>query len=211
MTYLYQNGLCFITDRKTRGKNVFDIASEVIHAGVTWIQLRDKEGTRAQIYKSARILKSITSANSITLIINDHPDIALAVNAEGVHLGQDDLPLREAKKIMGEKIIGISTHNMEQALKAQEDGADYIGFGPIFKTKTKDAGDPVGIDMIKEIKKHITIPVVAIGGIKDDTIGEVISAGANAAAIASGIAKKRDIFKAAEKYVNVIKNLTHNE
>jgi thiamine-phosphate pyrophosphorylase len=133
-------------------------------------------------------LRSITRDFDAALVVNDHPDIALAAEADGVHLGQDDLPLREARKIMGkDAIIGISTHTIEQAIIAQKDGADYIGFGPIFHTTTKDAGSPQGTDRLREVKKHIDIPVVAIGGINITNIRSVIEAGADAVAVASAI------------------------
>ena len=135
------------------------------------------------------ILRKLTNKFGAVFIVNDYIDIALAVNADGVHLGQKDLPLKEARKIFcgREKIIGISTHSIEQAIEAEQGGASYIGFGPIFHTKTKDAGEPKGIEMLKEVKRHIKIPVIAIGGINIENLRSVIDSGADAVAVSSAI------------------------
>jgi thiamine-phosphate pyrophosphorylase len=159
-----------------------------LKAGVQWIQYRDKESTRRDVHTAALRLRDITARFGATFIVNDYADIALATRADGVHLGQDDLPLSVARKIMGaDKIIGISTHNVEQAVKADKDGADYIGFGPVFHTITKDAGSPRGIGMLREVTKQVHIPVIAIGGITPDNAGSALAAGADAVAVASAI------------------------
>jgi thiamine-phosphate pyrophosphorylase len=172
----------------------------VLRAGVRCIQYREKDLSRRQIYDNAVTLRKLTGRFDAILLINDHADIALAVDADGVHLGQDDLPLRVARKIMGSKIVGISTHNLDQATEAERGGADYIGFGPVFHTTTKDAGAPKGVDNIRTIKENVSIPVVAIGGIRLDNIAAVIHAGADAAAVATAICKG-DIAANAEKFV----------
>jgi thiamine-phosphate pyrophosphorylase len=177
----------------------------VMNAGVKWIQYRDKERSRREIYEEAVRLRSMIKQSDGIFIVNDHTDIALAVDTDGVHLGQDDLPLKEARKIMGEgKIIGISTHNLEQAETAERDGADYIGFGPVFHTKTKAAGSPKGIDMLREIRKHVHLPVVAIGGINLENVQSVLEAGADAIAVASAILSG-NIGENALKFMNAIK------
>ncbi len=198
---LYLGGLCFITDKGTHQlKSLIDITIEAITGGISFVQLRDKESSRSQIFKTARLLRSITSANDVKLIINDHPDIAIAVDADGVHLGQDDLPLGEARKIMGDKIIGISTHNLRQAQKAKDNGADYIGFGPVFRTTTKNAGKPRGLEHIEKLRGKINIPIIAIGGIKIENLKDVFDAGANAVAVSSGIVNSNDISERASQY-----------
>jgi thiamine-phosphate pyrophosphorylase len=203
---LYLGGICVLMDCGSRARPPFDSIIDLIGSGVKWVQLRDKETSRLAIYKAARLLKTLTQANGITLIINDYADIAAAVDADGVHLGQDDLPLHEARKILGsKKIIGISTHNIEQAIKAQEGGADYIGFGPIYSTATKVAGPPKGSTSLKEIRKHIHIPIVAIGGIQEGHVVELIEAGANAIAVSSAIMDDDDISKAADAFVKELK------
>jgi thiamine-phosphate pyrophosphorylase len=160
----------------------------VLNAGVRCIQYRDKEKSRKAIYEESLKIREVTKKFHAVFIVNDYVDIALAVDADGVHLGQDDLPLIEARKILGkEKIIGISTHNMDQAIEAENSGADYLGFGPIFYTNTKDAGMPQGTEILGQVTSRIRIPVVAIGGITLDTVRSVFEAGADAVAVASAI------------------------
>jgi thiamine-phosphate pyrophosphorylase len=161
---------------------------QAVSSGVRNIQLRDKELAKRDLYHEATLLRTFTSQHGVILIINDYVDIARAVNADGVHLGQDDLPIKEARKILGKsKIIGISTHSLRQALEAERAGADYIGFGPVFATSTKNAGRPKGIKSLQNIKRHVKIPVVAIGGITLKNAQDVINSGADALAIASAI------------------------
>jgi thiamine-phosphate pyrophosphorylase len=185
---MYLGGLCFITDRKVCRLSCEEMTLKVLKNGVKWVQYRDKEKSRHEIYEEAIILRKLTKDFNAVLIVNDYADIALAVDADGVHLGQDDLPIREAQKIMGkDKIIGISTHNLKQAIEAEKEGADYIGFGPVFHTVTKDAGIPKGTDMLQEIKRQIHIPVIAIGGINIENIRLVLDTGVDAIAVASAI------------------------
>jgi thiamine-phosphate diphosphorylase len=141
------------------------------------------------MYEDAVKLRGITKEHHAVFIVNDYADIALRVDADGVHLGQDDLPLKEARSIMGrKKIIGISTHNIEQAIAAEAEGADYIGFGPVFHTTTKeDAGTPKGTDVLREVKRQLRIPVVAIGGINLENLRSVLDTGIDAVAVSSAI------------------------
>lgn len=185
---MYLNGFCFITEIQSTNLTIEEITEHSLRSGVKWIQYRDKNSSRREIYEHALKLRKLTNEFKAVFIVNDHVDIASAVEADGVHLGQEDLPLREARKILISKtIIGISTHSLEQAINAEKQGADYIGFGPIFHTKTKDAGEPKGIQMLKEVKQIIKIPVVAIGGINVDNLNSVLDSGADAVAIASAI------------------------
>lgn len=163
------------------------MASLVLQSGITCMQYREKEKTRRAIYEEALTLRRLTHRFNATLIINDYADIARAVDADGVHLGQDDLPLDKARSIMKDRIIGISTHNVTQAKDAEAGGADYIGFGPVFDTQTKDAGRPVGVEKLRIVKESVTIPVMAIGGINPDNLKSVIDAGADAVAVATAI------------------------
>ena len=201
---MYFNGICFITDRKYSDLPLYDMINIVLRAGIKCIQYREKDHSRREIYRNAVTLRELTRSFGATLIINDHADIALAVWADGVHLGQDDLPLKEARKIMGGRIVGISTHNLDQAKEAELGGADYIGFGPVFHTTTKDAGTPKGIDNIRTVKENVSIPLVAIGGISLDNILSVINAGADAVALATAICKG-DAAANAEKFVRFFK------
>jgi thiamine-phosphate pyrophosphorylase len=153
---MYLGGLCFITDRSISDLSIEVMSREVLKKGVKWIQYREKSESRDEMYGISVRLRKLTKDHQAVFIVNDYADIALSVEADGVHLGQDDLPIREARKIMGEKkIIGISTHTVEQARVAEADGADYIGFGPVFHTTTKeDAGRPKGTDMLREIESR---------------------------------------------------------
>ena len=182
--------LYLITDSSSTGSSHLRSVKQAIDAGIRIIQLRDKVMSLKDLFKEACSVRDIASKKGAILIINDHVGLALAVNAHGVHLGQNDLPVREARRILGgRKIIGVSTHTLTQALKAQREGADYIGFGPIFHTTTKDAGTPKGLRYISKIRDYIDIPIVGIGGIKPEYIADIFSAGADAAAISSGILK----------------------
>ncbi|MBM4140011.1 MAG: thiamine phosphate synthase [Nitrospira sp.] len=185
---MYLGGLCFITDCKASKLSYEDMTLKVLRSGVRWVQYREKGKSRREVYEEADRLRKLTQDFNAVLIVNDHADIAMCVNAEGVHLGQEDLPLREARKIMGKnRIVGISTHSLEQAIEAEKGGADYIGFGPVFHTITKDAGRPKGVSILREVKKQVNIPVIAIGGINLENIQLVLDAGADAVAVASAI------------------------
>jgi thiamine-phosphate pyrophosphorylase len=160
----------------------------VLTSGVQWVQFRAKEKSRLEIYEEAIRLRRLCKDYDAVLIINDFVDIAVCVGADGVHLGQDDLPLKEARKIIGrDRIIGISAHSLKQAREAEKNGADYIGFGPVFPTLTKEAGTPKGIEMLYEVKKQVNIPVVAIGGINLENVLSVLRTGVDAIAVASAI------------------------
>jgi thiamine-phosphate pyrophosphorylase len=202
---MFLDGLCFITDRKVSRLSHEEMVVRALKAGIKWIQFRYKDGSRRETYKESGSLRNITNDFNAIFIINDHPDIALSVHANGVHLGQDDLPLKEARKIMGNgKLIGVSTHNLDQALDAERNGADYIGFGPVFDTVTKDAGDPKGVHMLREIKNRVHIPVVAIGGINLENVKSVFDAGTDAVAVASAILSG-DIGYNARRFLDIIR------
>jgi thiamine-phosphate pyrophosphorylase len=202
---MYKGGICFITDRTVSSLSVEDQVKAVLDEGVQFIQYREKKHSRRDIFFVAERLRKITDDYNCIYIVNDHADIALAVDADGVHLGQDDLPLEFAKKIMGDKIIGISTHSLEEAMKATEGGADYIGFGPMYHTTTKDAGAPKGPEMLREIRSNVRVPVVAIGGIKLENLEEVFSTGADAVAIASAILRSDNIATSAKAFVEAVR------
>lgn len=169
-------------------------ATQALAGGVRLFQYRNKRGPRKEIYEtSLRLARLIRSAGAV-FIVNDHADIAAAAGADGVHLGQDDLPLEFARTLLGpDKLIGISTHSLEQAEAAQAGGADYIGFGPVFPTATKDAGPVQGIDKIRHIRGRIKVPILAIGGITRRNIGDVIRAGADGVAVITGVLSAPDI------------------
>jgi thiamine-phosphate pyrophosphorylase len=149
-------------------------------------------------------IRELTKKYNSTFIVNDHVGLALSCNADGVHIGQDDLPLKEVRKIMGEgRIIGISTHNPSQAVEAEKSGADYIGVGPIFKTSTKvDVCEPVGLTYLDFVVRNIKIPFVAIGGIKEKNLLSVVERGARCAALVTEITEAENI---GEKILNLRK------
>ncbi|MFA6054258.1 MAG: thiamine phosphate synthase [Thermodesulfovibrionales bacterium] len=202
---MYFGGLCFITDHNTGGLSFLDMTQAVLRAGVGWVQYRDKNASRRKVYEEAIKLKDLAGKHNAVFIVNDYSDIALAVDADGVHLGQDDLPVKEARKILGKgKIIGVSTHCIEQALEAEQAGADYLGFGPVFHTSTKDVGSPRGTVLLGEIKNKVSIPVVAIGGINLENIHSVLETGVDAVAVVSAILKG-DIEENAGRFMEIIK------
>jgi thiamine-phosphate pyrophosphorylase len=164
------------------------VAEALVAGGVDLLQLRAKNHSPAEIEKLAADLHSITAERGVPLIINDHPQIARNVRAEGVHLGQDDLPIAEAREIVGpDCAIGRSTHSIDQAIRAFHEGADYIGFGPIFATPTKPDYAPIGLDEIARVHESVRIPIFCIGGIKLDNLPKVIEAGARRVVIVSGL------------------------
>ena len=170
------------------------MAEQMIDGGVDLIQLRAKAHPAAEIARLAADLHRITLARSVPLIINDHSEIARIVPAEGVHVGQDDLPIAEAREISGPScVVGKSTHSVDQAIRAFSEGADYIGFGPIFATQTKPDYRPIGLEEINRVHEAIRIPIFCIGGIKLSNLPEVIAAGARRVVIVSGLLQATDI------------------
>jgi thiamine-phosphate pyrophosphorylase len=163
-----------------------DIAAAMVHGGTRFLQLRVKDRSSADFVAIARAVKRITDAVNATLIVNDRADIAKLIDADGVHLGQDDLPPRAARDLLGEgKIIGLSTHTLEQAdTAAVAEPVNYIAFGPIFSTTSKNQPDPVqGLDVLRAVRQRVTLPIVAIGGITAASMPAVLAAGADAVAM----------------------------
>jgi thiamine-phosphate pyrophosphorylase len=197
--------LYLITDRTIARLSHTHIVRTALPAGVRIIQLREKNMTRKELYREAVSIREIVRKYGATLIINDYVDIARTIDADGVHLGQEDMPVEEARKVLGKgKVIGVSTHSLAQAIRAEKAGADYIGFGPVFETSTKDAGRSKGIGGLRKIRKRIHIPVVAIGGITWENVNKVMEAGADACAIVSGILAG-DIKTNVKKFMNSMK------
>lgn len=185
------------------GKDMLDVMEQAILGGVDIIQLRDKSGDLVEIRKKAAALRRLTSQYGVTFIVNDYIDIALEVEADGVHLGQGDVPLAEARRRMGSKIIGISTHAIGEAIAAEREGADYIGVGPIYPTKTKlDVVAPVTISYVQEVSRTIKIPFVAIGGIKLHNVDEVIKAGATRICAVSEIVGSEHIQRTCQAFLS---------
>jgi thiamine-phosphate pyrophosphorylase len=164
------------------------VAQQMIDGGVDLIQLRAKEHPSAEIATTAAELHCMTMERAVPLIINDHPEVARIVSAEGVHVGQEDLAISEVREIVGpDCMVGKSTHSVDQAILAFDEGADYIGFGPIFATPTKPNYPPVGLEEIRKVHEAVRIPIFCIGGITVDNLPEVIAAGARRVVMVSGL------------------------
>ncbi len=167
------------------------VARAACRAGALVIQYRNKRAPRRAMLEQARQIRVLTREAGALLIINDLVDLALVVEADGVHLGQDDLPLREALAVLGDAaLIGISTHSLAQARRAEAEGADYIGIGPVYGTPTKPDYQPIGLKTVREVVAAVRIPVVAIGGIDLDNLAEVAAAGARNVAMVRGFAEQ---------------------
>jgi thiamine-phosphate pyrophosphorylase len=180
------------------GRPMLEVMEEAIQGGCDIIQLRDKKSPKRDVLEKAKALRELTRRYGVTFIVNDHIDIALAVDADG----QDDLPLADARKIVGDKIIGISTHAIEEARQAELDGADYIGVGPVFPTKSKeDVVAPVTTAYVRQVAQEIRIPFVAIGGIKLHNVEQVLEAGATRICAISEIVGSSDIQATCESFL----------
>jgi thiamine-phosphate pyrophosphorylase len=178
---------------QTKGRDPEAVVRQILDGGAKMVQLRAKTMAPRDFLQLARSARGLTKSHDCRLIINDRADIALACDADGVHLGQEDLPLHAARKIIGQKLIGISTHDADQAKEAETGGADYIGFGPMFGTTTKETGISArGVEMLRQIRAAVKLPIVAIGGIKEENVQSVWRAGADSAAIISDILGAED-------------------
>jgi thiamine-phosphate pyrophosphorylase len=196
----------FITDSELSKNGIFSDVEYAIKAGCKIIQYREKNKSTKDMIKEGNQLREICNGRAIFLI-NDRIDIALAVDADGVHLGQDDMPLNCAKKLLGkDKIIGLTVHNLEESLAAENLGVDYIGLAPIFKTGTKeDARDPIGPKMIEIVREKVKIPIVAVGGIKRENIKDLIEVGADSIVSIYEILKADSIYDGVSDFIRVIK------
>ncbi|MFZ5634064.1 MAG: thiamine phosphate synthase [Bacillota bacterium] len=177
------------------GRSNIEVAARMIDSGIRVIQYREKEKNLRQKYEECLKIREMTERAGVTFIVNDHVDLALLVNADGVHIGQDDLLPEKVRELVGEEmIIGLSTHSPAQAEAAVRSGADYIGVGPIFATRTKkDVGSPVGFAYLEYVARNISLPFVAIGGIKEHNIAEVGRRGARCIALVTEIVGAEDI------------------
>jgi thiamine-phosphate pyrophosphorylase len=200
------SGLYFITDSKLSKQGIMSDVQQVIEAGCAIVQYREKEKETGEIIAEAKQIAALCKEKNVLFLINDRIDIALAVEADGVHLGQEDMPCAIARKLLGKnKILGLTVHSVAEAVQAEKQGVDYVSVSPIFATETKpDAGKPVGIELIKEIKRAVKVPVVAIGGINEQNLRQVLEAGADAVAIISAIVCNENPGKAAKRIVKAI-------
>jgi thiamine-phosphate pyrophosphorylase len=200
-------GYYFITDSKlSRAGNESDVLSAV-SCGVRVVQYRNKNAETREMYQEAMRLGEICRDLGSIFLINDRIDIALAAGADGVHLGQSDMPCPAARRLLGpDKVIGVTVHNLAEALEAQSVGADYLGVSPIFQTATKpDAGKPAGIRLIEEIQREVDIPLIAIGGINHDNAPEVVRAGADGLCAISCVVAKENVREEISKFQEIFK------
>lgn len=203
---LKKSHLYVIADRRVlRHKPLSDTVRKIRDSGVDIIQLRDKESKKELILKEAYQLRKLLLNTGAIFIINDHLDIAKIVDSDGIHLGQADPSVEIARKLLGkDKLIGVSCHSLNQAIDAEDKGADYISIGPIFKTPTKPEYKAIGLGLIKKIKKSIHIPFFAIGGIDENNISMVLSAGAKRVALCRAIFQSKNISFATKGFSNIL-------
>ena len=196
-------GLYVILDRQFLvGRDELDIARQIIEGGARVIQLRDKQSKRGELLLVAQKLRELCSQSDVLFIINDYLDLAIVVDADGLHIGQEDLPLPVVRRELPiDKIVGCSVTTLSQATKAQAEGADYIAVGSIFPTTTKREATVVGVDILKELKRTVSTSLVAIGGINQNNVDEVVAAGADAVAVISAVLGEKDVKGAVQKLV----------
>jgi thiamine-phosphate pyrophosphorylase len=186
-------------------RSLSELATEAADSGADIIQLRDKESPRESILKSAYAIRKTLSDKKAIFIVNDYIDIAKITDSDGVHLGQDDLSVSIARRILGpDKIIGVSCTNLEQARRAQKQGADYIGVGPIFATSTKPQAFPQGLNSVRKIKNYIQIPFFVLGGITRDNLRDVLAAGAKRVAVCNAICGTKNVRSCVKQFLRLL-------
>lgn len=190
-----------VTDRSwLHGMALCTQVEQALKGGATFVQLREKKLEQESLLQEALEIQALCKAYSVPFVINDHVSVAVAMDADGVHVGQSDMEAGNVREILGaNKILGVSVHNVEQALRAQEQGADYLGVGAVFPTGTKEDAERVSIDMLREICSAVQIPVVAIGGITQNNLMQLAGSGIAGVAVISAIFAQKDIEAAAKK------------
>ncbi len=198
--------LYLVTDRDVLGdRDLVEAVEAAIKGGATIVQLREKSCSSLEFYELALQVKSVTSKYNVPLVINDRLDIALAIKADGLHIGQEDLPLSIARKLVGEeRIIGVSATTIDEAILAEQQGADYVGIGSMYPTSTKLDAKHVTINELQLIREALSIPIVGIGGIDEENVKELIDTNIEGVAIVSAILGKEDIRSATEKIVKIM-------
>lgn len=193
-----------ITEALCAGRTALDILGMILAAGVRLVQLREKDLSSRRLYELAVEFRRQTRAVGSLLVINDRLDIAMAAGADGVHLGQDDLPVRVARRLAPDLLIGASTHSLEEALAAQESGASYVNIGPVFATPTKEGVSPLGPEMIDQVAPHLRIPWTTMGGIKKTNLDQVVARGARHPAVITAVTAAPDPEAAARELRQLI-------
>lgn len=198
-----------VTDRTwVEDTTLMDQVKEALEGEITFLQLREKHLSKEEFIKEAREMKELSKEYKVPFVINDNIEVALAVDADGVHIGQDDMSVEEARKLLGEdKIIGVSAHNVEEAIKAQKGGADYLGVGAVCATSTKKDANVVSKEEIKKICHTVEIPVVAIGGIKKENIKTLEGTDVDGVAVVSAIFAAKDIKKDTKQLRSLVEEM----
>jgi thiamine-phosphate pyrophosphorylase len=206
--------LYLVTDRGLAcGRPTLEIVQAAVHGGVTCVQLREKECSTREFIEQALAIKAFLKARGVPLIINDRVDVAMAVAADGVHLGQSDMPLTAAREILkGAMIIGVSAESIQDAIDAERGGADYLGVSPIYATPTKtDTGPPIGLSGLRAIREAVKIPLVGIGGLNRGNSNDVIRNGGDGVAVVSAIVGAADPGQAARDLKRIIDGVRRND
>jgi len=193
------SGICVVTDEALKpGRSHEDIALAAVRGGAGSVQLRDKTATDREFYRAAAAIRKFAAEAGVPFVVNDRVHVAVAVGADAVHVGQSDMPVCAVRRVVGpDMIIGLSASSLEEALQAKADGADYIGFGPVFSTSTKlDAGPETGLELLERVCRESGLPVIAIGGIGLSGVGAVARTGAAGAAVVSAVVCAEDMEQA---------------
>jgi len=204
------NGLYVIVDAQVaQGRDLVELTQAVLRGGAQVIQFRDKIHDKGDVLPVARRIRELCDQNNALLIVNDHADLAVACDAHGLHLGQHDLPIEEARAILRpNQIIGKSNALLGEALESERQGADYLAVGAIFPTYTKAKTRPAGLETLEQVKARVSVPVVAIGGINKDNVIQVMQAGADASCVISAVISDPDPEEAAQRLVESISSLS---
>ncbi|MCX8158079.1 MAG: thiamine phosphate synthase [Candidatus Diapherotrites archaeon] len=198
-------GLYFITDSRLTKQGIIKDVKDALESGVKVIQYREKNKPTREMLVEAIEIKKMCKKKKAIFLVNDRLDIALASKADGIHIGQDDMPIKYVKKLMPYSIIGVTVHNIKEALEAEKKGASYLGVSPIFETSTKsDAGKAIGVEALEHIMKKVKVPVVAIGGINEDNLQSVLKTGCRNIAMISAILKYENVRKRCEEFNKII-------
>jgi len=200
--------LYVVLDRRAaRGRDLDDLLAAVIDGGCRMVQLREKDWPSGRVLPVARRLRERCGRAGVTFVVNDRVDLAVAVGADGVHLGQDDLPARAARPLLRPgMLLGVSTHGVEQARAARDDGADYVAVGSMFATATKPDFQLVGPALIRKLRGEIRVPLIGIGGITHDNVAEVVRAGADGVAVISAVCAAPDPASATRRFLELIRS-----
>lgn len=203
---LEKSRLYLIIDKELLGRRpLIKTARLIYNSGVDIIQLRDKEPAKPKIFESASRISALLKKSKTIFIINDYPDIAKITDSDGVHLGQGDFSVKIARRIVGkDKLIGVSCHNLKQAIRAQKEGADYVGLGPIFATSTKPKDRPIGLKLIGDFQRKLDIPFFVLGGINIKNIKQVLDLGIKRIAVCSAILQAQNIPATINRFYKIL-------